>query len=430
MRQALATATRLLLLAGVFLSPEGWSHDEQNSGIHFKHSVTTEKKPWTSKKFLNDPADFQFAIFSDRTGGPREGIFPKAVDKLNELQPEFVITVGDMIRGGAGNRDVAKLKGQWKEFNSFIEGFDMPFFYLPGNHDLGNEVADQIWDEMYGVRYYSFIYKNVLFLCLNTQGGPGSKPALLQDEQIKWALAELKKNAKVRWTLVFMHQPLWLMEEGILIQRQGKKELRKTNTGWPKIAEALKGRKHSVFAGHVHHYGKYLRNGTSFYTLGTTGGGSKLRGVAFGEFDHGTWVTMTDQGPRMANLLIEGILPDDVTTESHQVFWRSLLFEEYFEKGTSLNGKTLTLPLRNSFDFEIKGKLTWKVGPNSNWAIKPAMEEVVIQPEEEKTLRFTIHRAKPDKKLRKAPLPKLDLCFNAEGKKLNLGMLLEIPLER
>jgi hypothetical protein len=325
---------------------------------------------------------------------------------------------------------VAKLKGQWKEFNSFINGFDMPFFYLPGNHDLGNEVADQIWDELYGVRYYSFIYNNVLFLCLNTQGGPGSKPALLQDEQIKWALAELKKNAKVRWTLVFMHQPLWLMEEGILIHKQGKKELRKTNTGWPKIAKALKGRKHSVFAGHVHHYGKYLRNGTSFYTLGTTGGGSKLRGVAFGEFDHGTWVTMTDQGPRMANLLVDGILPDDVTTESHQVFWRSLLFEEYFEKGTSLNGKTLTLPLRNSFAFEIKGKLSWKVAPNSNWAIKPTGTEIVLQPEEEKTLRFTIQRARSDKKLNKAPLPKLDLRFNAEGKELDLGMSLEIPVER
>ena len=135
----------------------------------FSHSVKTEKKPWTDKDFLNDPSDFQFAIVSDRTGGVREGVFPRAVNKLNELRPEFVITVGDMIKGGAGNRDVDKLMGEWEEFNSFIKGFDMPFFYLPGHHDVGNEVADEIWDELYGVRYYSFVYKNVLFLCLNTQ---------------------------------------------------------------------------------------------------------------------------------------------------------------------------------------------------------------------------------------------------------------------
>ena len=78
--------------------------------------------------FLNDPKDFQFAIVSDRTGGPRAGVFPRAVEKLNLLRPEFVITVGDLIQGGAGNRNVEKLMGQWKEFNSFIQGFDMPSF--------------------------------------------------------------------------------------------------------------------------------------------------------------------------------------------------------------------------------------------------------------------------------------------------------------
>ena len=94
----------------------------------FSHSVKTEKKPWTSKSFLNDPSDFQFAIVSDRTGGVREGVVPRAGDKLNELRPEFVNTVGDMIKGGAGNRYVGKLMRDWEEFNSFIKGFDMPSF--------------------------------------------------------------------------------------------------------------------------------------------------------------------------------------------------------------------------------------------------------------------------------------------------------------
>jgi len=52
------------------------------------------------------------------------------------------------------------------------------------------------------------------------------------------------------------------------------------------------------------------------YTLSTTGGGSPLRGPEFGEFDHLAWVTMTTEGPRVANLLLEGILPDDVRSVS------------------------------------------------------------------------------------------------------------------
>jgi len=395
----------------------------------FSHSVKTEKKPWTDKSFLNDPSDFQFAIVSDRTGGAREGVFPQAVDKLNELRPEFVITVGDMIKGGAGNRDVHKLKGQWKEFNSFIKRFDMPFFYLPGNHDLGNEVADQIWDDLYGVRYYSFVYKNVFFLCLNTQGGPGSKPALLEDKQIQWALNELNKNQQVRWTIVFMHQPLWLMEEGILIRKNGKKELRRTDTGWPRVAKQLKKRSHTVYAGHVHHYGKYLRNSTSFYTLGTTGGGSKLRGQAFGEFDHATWITMTDEGPRMANLSIDGIMKDDVTTESHQKFWRSLVFEEYFKREAKLDGKSLTLLLNNPFDFEISGRLTWINPKSTSLEISPAVKNVSLSPNAEEEVVFRI-QGDNDKKNNYRLMPKLEVRFKAEGHPLDLQMLLDIPFEK
>tara|TARA_B100002019_G_scaffold144326_1_gene124431 strand:+ start:1249 stop:2517 length:1269 start_codon:yes stop_codon:yes gene_type:complete len=395
----------------------------------FKHSVHTEKKPWTDKDFLNNPKNFQFAIVADRTGGLRQGVFPKTVSKLNELRPEFVITVGDLIQGGTGNRNVEKLKGQWQEFNSFIKGFDMPFFYLPGNHDLGNEVADQIWDEMFGVRYYSFLYEDVLFLCLNTQGGPGAKPALLQDKQIEWALGELKKNDKVRWTLVFMHQPLWLMEEGILIRDKGKKILRKTETGWPKIAKALKGRRHTVFAGHVHHYGKYERNGTSFYTLGTTGGGSKLRGEAFGEFDHATWVTMTDKGPRMANLSIDGIMKEDVTTESHQIFWRSLVFEEYFKRETRLNGKSLTLILANPFDFNIKGRLTWVSPKSTNLEIYPKVMNISLEPDAKEEIVFNI-LSHSEKKNHSRLMPKLEVRFKTESDALDLSMLLDIPFEK
>ena len=55
-----------------------------------------KKFPVTSKSF-NDNADkLQFAIVSDLWGGNRPGVFDDAVDKLNLLQPQFVISVGDL----------------------------------------------------------------------------------------------------------------------------------------------------------------------------------------------------------------------------------------------------------------------------------------------------------------------------------------------
>jgi hypothetical protein len=39
-----------------------------------------------------------------------------------------------------------------------------------------------------------------------------------------------------------------------------------------------------------------------------------LRGIEYGEFDHITYVTVTKDGPVVANILLDGILPDDVQT--------------------------------------------------------------------------------------------------------------------
>src|SRR5207302_155571 len=50
-----------------------------------------------------------------------------------------------------------------------------------------------------------------------------------------------------------------------------------------------------------------------------TGGGSRLRGVKYGEFDHVVWVTMKNNGPTLANLMLDGIYSENmkqpVTTE-------------------------------------------------------------------------------------------------------------------
>ena len=45
----------------------------------------------------------------------------------------------------------------------------------------------------------------MLFLMLSTEDLPGK----IGKEQIQWAQKTLADNAKVRWTMVFLHRPLW-----------------------------------------------------------------------------------------------------------------------------------------------------------------------------------------------------------------------------
>jgi hypothetical protein len=53
-------------------------------------------------------------MVSDRTGGHRAGVFSRAVELLNLMQPEFVLSVGDLIEGSPD--DDGTLARQWREF--------------------------------------------------------------------------------------------------------------------------------------------------------------------------------------------------------------------------------------------------------------------------------------------------------------------------
>src|SRR5579872_550193 len=78
-------------------------------------AVVERRNPWTSLDLNNSPDLLRFAVVSDRTGGHRAGIFSRAVEQLNLLQPEFVLSVGDLVEG---TNDEAKAREQWQEFEN------------------------------------------------------------------------------------------------------------------------------------------------------------------------------------------------------------------------------------------------------------------------------------------------------------------------
>src|SRR5258707_5200401 len=121
-----------------------------------------DRNPWTHLKINNDPAEFKFVVVSDRTGGHREKIFSRAVEQINLLQPEFVLSVGDLIEGYTTDQERAAK--EWREFQSFASRLQMPFFYVAGNHDVANPFLAKMWQEKFGRLYYHFVYKDVLFL--------------------------------------------------------------------------------------------------------------------------------------------------------------------------------------------------------------------------------------------------------------------------
>ena len=182
--KCLARVVVLSVLSAVGLVPAAVAQEQAPEQTeHFESNVDTTLKPWTHLDFYNDPKNFKFAIVSDRNGGMRPGIFPDAVRKLNLILPEFVMSVGDFISGNTADR--ATLEKEWAEFDAELKPLKVPFFFVPGNHDINNDVMRDVWNERSGVPYYSFVYKNVLFLALDSTGEKGDIVPAAQVESMK-----------------------------------------------------------------------------------------------------------------------------------------------------------------------------------------------------------------------------------------------------
>jgi 3',5'-cyclic AMP phosphodiesterase CpdA len=307
--------------------------------------IDDDSKPYTHLNFKNDPGEFQFAILTDNAGGARPGVFPKAVEMVNLLQPEFVVNAGDLIEGYSEEEE--QIRAWWREIDEYLEQLDMPFFFVPGNHDLNSDASIKVWRERFGEDrgYYHFVYKNVLFLMVNTEDPPKTvadlqrtSPELYQriavnypameklqakehhtaedgrkllelaepveewlgeinisDAQIAYFKEVLDANPDVRWTFCFTHAPPYFTPT----------TAEKDPGDFPKIEALLADRPYTVFSAHTHTYDYDQRNGRDYITTATSGAINVPRP---GAMDHVVWVTMTDQGPKIVNLLMNGVM--------------------------------------------------------------------------------------------------------------------------
>ena len=183
-----------------------------------------------------------------------------------------------------------------------------------------------VWKERLGSRYYHFVYKNVLFLVLDTEDNPVERMRKIEKARLdaieifraegEEAFAEteyyrmpertsgtigpdqsayfsqaIADNPDVRWTFLFLHKPVW--------QREGEEK-------FAALEEALAARPYTVFYGHTHTYNYTERLGRDYINLATTGGAQDPKKGR--SMDHLMLVTVDDADVSIAVLLMEGIL--------------------------------------------------------------------------------------------------------------------------
>lgn len=247
------------------------------------------KKPYT---YLPDRIGetYRFVIIGDLTGGEEPGVFDYAIERINELAPDFVMCVGDLVEGYTKDKDV--IDGQWERFNGSLAKLEVPFFYMAGNHDVGNPVLQQDWDERFGTAYYTFTVNSDLFIVLNT-----FEPDVdgISQQQADYLKEKILAHPKENRLFVFSHDALWLK-----FDEHGIKEL----------APLLQERNTTYFCGHEHRYLNKTHLGQQHYMLaGVATGDPGMRGIELGEFHNLMYATSSPSKFSLSNIKLEGLLP-------------------------------------------------------------------------------------------------------------------------
>ncbi len=117
---------------------------------------------------IKQPESFTFVQLCDPQlgfGGYEHDVnsFKLAVQRINDLKPDFVLICGDMVQT-FDDKSLA-------DFNNIRAGLKVPCYCCPGNHDVGNEPTVESlnkYRKVFGKDYFSFEHKGYTFVLTNT----------------------------------------------------------------------------------------------------------------------------------------------------------------------------------------------------------------------------------------------------------------------
>ena len=166
---------------------------------------------------------FSFAFITDihlQEGRNAVDGFRKAMDKLNELNPDFVITGGDLIMDALG-QSYGKADSLYQLYQKEVVKLQMPVYNTMGNHEiygiysksgadpLNPEYGEKILEKLLGESYYSFVQKGWKYMVLNSIEDTGRSKyiGIIDEKQQDWIQHELENTSKEMPIVISTHIP-------------------------------------------------------------------------------------------------------------------------------------------------------------------------------------------------------------------------------
>ncbi|MBN2281837.1 MAG: metallophosphoesterase [Candidatus Marinimicrobia bacterium] len=314
--------------------------------------------------------EVRFIIFGDsQFGNPSQ--YERMIYEANLLRPQFVIQVGDLINGYT--HDEEQIRHEWKWFLNQISPLEMPFYPVPGNHDIVTDEEEKIYGEVWGENrnHYSFDYGAVHCIFLNSfHGEEDDRIAEWQYNWLKQDLAELSEKTQV--IFVFVHSPLWKYP----VDSPGYKD-------WEKVHKLLTQYPVKLVAGgHSHENIWEERDGINYIIINSAGVSKKIeRDGMFSSFMHVSYVPGKEI--KYANIKAGSILPIDCVTpkEREEIAKYKLADKNIRITNWNSDGEFETIikvPLENKLDEARTFKLDWEMPENSAVKIIPESQWITL----------------------------------------------------
>jgi 3',5'-cyclic-AMP phosphodiesterase len=235
---------------------------------------------------------FRFVFMTDIHIQPErrgDAGFAAAIDKVNQLSPDFVITGGDLIMD-ALNQKYSRADSLYSLYNTVSKNFGMPVYNTLGNHEVfglyeSSGISQQhaeygkkmFIDRMgYENTYTSFDHKGWHFIILDGIGFTPERKyyGVIDDEQLAWIKEDLTKIDATTPIVLSTHIPF----VSVFGQMQndplsaGSASTRITNG--KEVLEVFSDHNLKlVLQGHLHEVEEIKYRGTTYITGGAVCGG-------------------------------------------------------------------------------------------------------------------------------------------------------------
>lgn len=187
-----------------------------------------------------------FAVAGDSRDGPK--VYRRVLDAVTNDGSEFLLHTGDLVNEGT--------EAQWLEFAGIMEGFALPFYPVPGNHDgLGGKLEGYLAYSGAPAAHYSLDRGDVHFTMADSHNGG------ISAAELAWLREDLSATTQLL-KMVFLHHPPFDPDGSDHIMAYGNEAF---------MELMVEQEVDYVFAGHIHAYAREERDGVTYVITGGAG---------------------------------------------------------------------------------------------------------------------------------------------------------------